>query len=210
MIKAPKIKYLVSSHVRYYKKTLPKIIPSLTCQISPKNIVVTIGGKSSGEDVGVETHWVPYNAFEYSSLINVVELDYSDCDYVFLLHDTMICGERFARLSMKADFTRNAIMAHEKAWCNLGAFKVSFLFSAKDLLLSMKDISKEKAISLEGGFFGDYSTYENPSVELLEDYQESPYGGNKRCLCRFNSVDVLKYGSNDSARFRKGIINTDL
>jgi hypothetical protein len=213
MIKPVRIKYLVSSHVGYYKKTLPIILPSLIRQVGTKNVLVTIGGGNESDQImEVETHWVPHNSFEYSSLIDFVESNKCECGYefVFLLHDTMICGEKFSELSGKVNVFSDVTMAHEKGWCNLGAFKVSFLISIKDSLIAMKNISKKMAIGIEGKFFGKYSTYANPSADLLKDFCESPYGGSERCVCKFNSVDVIKYGSNDSARFQSGIVNENL
>jgi len=214
MIKPIRIKYLVSSHVDYYKKTLPIILPSLVGQVGAKNVSVTIGGggDENGLFMGVDTHWVTHNSFEYSSLINFVELNTCKCGYefVFLLHDTMICGDSFSELSSKLDVFGDVTMAHEKAWCNLGAFKVSFLASIKDSLMAMKNMSKKRAIELEGKFFGKYATYANPSADLLKDFCKSPYGGADRCVCKFNSVDVIKYGSNDSARFQIGLVNANL
>lgn len=214
MLKNIKIKYLISSNVNYYQKTLPKILPSITNQINCKDIIITIGGGEEFERfkfLGVNTFLVSHNSFEYASLINFVELeDFGGCDYVFLLHDTMICGDKFYKLSLKINSNKNVIMAHEKGWCNLGAFKVSFLFSIKKLLLSMKNINKKEAIESEGKFFGSFSTYKNPTAQLVGDYQKSPYEGKDRCICKFNSVDVYKYGSNDFNRFQNGVLNTDL
>jgi hypothetical protein len=211
LIKPVRIKYLVSSHVGYYDKTLPLMLPPLIGQVGAKNVVVTIAGGGQGRQMmGVKTDWVAYNSFEYSSLINFVESNNDQCDFVFLLHDTMNCGENFSRLSARPDVFSDVTMAHEKGWCNLGAFKVQFLLSIKDSLIAMKNISKEKAIRIEGKFFGEYATYENPYAEILSDFCESPYGGVERCACRFNSVDVIKYGSNDSTRFRSGIFNSRL
>lgn len=211
MLRNIKIKYLISSNVNYYQKTLPKILPSITKQINIKNIIVTIGGKSFGEQVGLKTFWVSHNSFEYTSLINFIELNYFDCDYVFLLHDTMICGNNFHKLSSRIDASKNVIMAHEKGWCNLGAFKTSFLFSIKDKLLSMKNIKKKEAIELEGSFFGQsYCTYKNPTVERMIDCEKSPYGGRDRFVCEFKSVNVYKYGSNDANSFKNGLLNVGL
>ena len=212
MIKPVRIKYLVSSHISYYKKTLPIILPSLIRQVGAINVLVTIGcGYENDQIMGVETDWVPYNSFEYSSLINFVESKKYKfgCEFVFLLHDTMICGDRFSELSTKINVFSDVTMAHEKGWCNLGVFKVSFLVSIKDSLIAMKDISKKRAIELEGKFFGKYSTYSDPSADLL-DFCKSPYGGVERCVCKFNSVDVIKYGSNDAKRFSEGTINTNI
>lgn len=214
MLKNIKIKYLISSNVKYYQKTLPKIIPSITKQIKCDDIVITIGGTESFDQnctfLGVKTLWATHNSFEYTSLINFVESSQLDCDYVFLLHDTMICGDDFHRLSSRIDPSKNVVMAHEKGWCNLGAFKTSFLFSIKELLLSMKNISKKEAIEIEGKFFGSFFTYKNPHVELINNYQKSPYEGKDRSVCKFKSVDVYKYGSNDPYGFRSGVLNTDL
>lgn len=214
MLKNIRIKYLISSNVNYYQKTLPKILPSITKQINSKDIVVTVGGvfeeQLENTFFGVKTLWVQHNSFEYTSLINFVESNQFECDYVFLLHDTMICGDNFHKLSARINSNKNVVMAHEKGWCNLGAFKVSFLLSIKKLLLSMKNINKKQAIESEGKFFGSFSTYTNPTVELISDYQESPYEGKNRCVCKFNSVDVYKYGSNDLNSFQSGVLNTDL
>lgn len=215
MIKPVRIKYLVSSHVGYYEKTLPIILPSLTRQVNAKNVLVTIGGgneSKEGQIMGVDARWVSYNSFEYSSLINFTESNNYECgfEFVFLLHDTMICGDNFAKLSSNVNVFCDVTMAHEKGWCNLGAFKVSFLMSIRDSLLLMKNITKNRAIELEGNFFGEYSTYPNPSAFRLEDFCKSPYNGTDRCVLKFDSVDVIKHGSNDSERFKMGIVNENL
>ena len=211
MIKFSKIKYFISSNINYYKYTFPKILPSILKTVSKKNIILTISGcEKIDEDFNVKTFCVNYNSFEYTSLINLVEINYADCDYAFLLHDTMICGKMFYKLSNNIDVKSNVCLAHKKGWCNLGAYNLSFLHENKDKLISLKNINKNEAIKLEGKIFKYHSFYKNPKAILLNNFEKSPYGGTSRCLCRFESVDVLKYGSNDSSRFSNGIINNRL
>lgn len=203
----PRMKYFISSNLRYYKTTVPMILRSLSGQLKPRDIVLTVSGCSSLEiDFGVETFCVPYNSFEYTSLINLVEIDYEECEYAFLLHDTMVCGESFKRLSSR--FEREKVnLAHEKGWCNLGAYPVKLLQSQRDRFLDMKNMAKRRAIEIEGKLF-PFSTYKNPTCANLN--RKFRYEKTDRHTVYFNSVDVYKFGSNNGQLFKDNIINNEL
>jgi len=200
------MKYLISSHANYYQKTLPKILASLNSE----NVIVTIGGvKQISEDYGVQVDCVEYNSFEYVSLINFVEKGYKS-DFVFLLHDTMSCGDKFIELSKNFNPEFNATMAHPKGFCNLGVFKVEYLQEIKPKLLKMKDMSKREAIRLEGKFFRpNFTTYPNAVSEKIEikDVYDT---GTLRSVDHYKAVNIYKYGANSRKTLRAGKIILDL
>lgn len=199
MLKINKLKYLISTNVNYYKLTLPLIIPSIISQINKKDIIITISGTDQKIDIDydIQTYCVPYNSFEYSSLINLIDVNYNMSKYVFLLHDTMICGPRFAELSSNIDLTKNVILAVENGWTNMGAYNVSYLHSIKGILNSMKNINKLKAVQLEGNFFNCKPDFYNNLKSILNWESENIFQTNTRRISNYYySVDVTKYSAN--------------
>jgi hypothetical protein len=149
---------------------------------------------------------VPYNSFEYTSLINIVDKQYSECEYAFLLHDTMVCGKDFFRMSMEFE-TDSITLAHEKGWCNIGMYPLKALHSQKNELMILKNMSKRLAIQKEGNIF-DFKTYKKPTaINLNVSFR---YELINRHVVYFESVDVYKFGSNDGVKFKKNIINDEL
>lgn len=205
-----KLTYLISSHVNYYERTLPVILPTILQQISPEDVFVTVGECDTIQsDFGVEINCVPYNAYEYSSLIWLVESKGFRSDYVMLLHDTMYCGKDFAELSNRFSRSHYVTMAHPKGLCNLGVYNSYYLLSIADKLQKMKNITKARAVHLEGRFFGKPATYANARVVRVSS-PAPVYGGIMRSVDYYQSVDVYKCGANFPDLFRSGIMRSEL
>lgn len=192
------IKYLVASTKSYYVKTLPIIIPSLIANnIAIEDILITISNCSENiKYKNFRTFCVNYNSFEYSALINLIDIHYSESDYVFLLHDTMLCGLNFKHLSQK--FTRGCIvLAQTLGYTNMGAYNVNYLMSVKNKLLNLKNISKKYGISIEGKLFDCIPNfYDNPTIKPSNERKDIYGNGLKRKVDYYNSVDVTKFGAN--------------
>lgn len=194
-----KLKYLIASNKLYYERSLPIILSSLlNNEISLDDIIITI---CNCEENFVydkyQTFCVPYNSFEYSALINLSEINYGQSEYVFLLHDTMFCGHNFKFLSNQFNYGEKVILAHEKGWTNMGAYKSDYIVSIKSHLSNYKNISKFESVQIEGNFFNcKPSFYLNPTSYNLYKSKDVYNTGTKRIVDYYNSVDVTKFGAN--------------
>jgi hypothetical protein len=194
-----KMKYLVASNSMYYLKTLPIIVKSLhDCGIENNEIIIVI---SKCDKIiqyqNIETYCVSYNAYEYSALIHLSEIEYRDSEYVFLLHDTMSCGNNFKNLSQRVESGHKVILAHEKRWTNMGAYQANHLIYIKEKLREIKFINKLEGIKIEGHFFNcDPSFYPNATSFNITRKMDVYGTGIYRIVDYYKSVDVTKYGAN--------------
>lgn len=195
----PKIKYCISSHITFQAVCLPKLLSSLS-EIPKSDIIVTVGGatrRRSETKNGIRFFYVPYNAFEYSSFVNIIENEI-ESDYWFLLHDTMQASGNFYRLSRCIRCKTDVVLASKKGWCNLGAFRYNFLMSMSDEIKTWKNISKDKAVQLERRFYrpkASISWYPNLDV-TNKGYEDVYQTGVIRKIDHYHSVNIIKYGAN--------------
>ena len=194
-----KIKYLVASNSIYYLKTLPVIIKSLrNCGVLDNEIIIVICKCNEViQYQNIETYCVPYNAYEYSALIHLSEIEYRGSEYVFLLHDTMSCGNNFKKLSQQIVSGHKVILAHEKRWTNMGAYQTNHLICIKEKLCDIKFISKLQGIRIEGYFFDCVPSFYPNATSFNITRKMDVYGtGFLRIVDYYKSVDVTKYGAN--------------
>ena len=104
------IKFLISSHISYFEKTINKIIPSLLKSgIDPDLIyMVIMQGDKNGKlinNYGIHLYKVNQNSFDaHSAFLSIFELDLVS-DYWFFLHDTCIVEEKFYQKIKEFDYS---------------------------------------------------------------------------------------------------------
>lgn len=189
----------MASNFIYYQKTLPVILKSLhDCGVNNSEVIIVIC--KCPENIkydNYETYCVNYNAYEYSALIHLAEIEYKKTEYVFLLHDTVSCGTRFKILSQNFKQGDNVILAHEKRWTNMGAYKMQHLIRIKNHLSRFKNISKLEGIEIEGRFFECQPAFYSDATSFNITRKKDIYGtGFQRIVDYYRSVDMTKYGAN--------------
>lgn len=187
--------YLVSSHDRY-GIPLERLLRSM--EFVRADIMVVRGG--SGCDVchvnaaGYSCH-VTHNSFDYTALIHAIEKgELENYQHAFLLHDTMEFSHETSRLICQADPEMDATACYPGGQCNLCLFRTDYLMSKKDLILSMKNCTKQQAVDFEGVLWKDAprkALYPNATVDVLGE--EKVYGGLTRRIERYNAIQLLKF-----------------
>lgn len=204
-----KLVYLVASHVKYEQLCLPVILPSMT-DVDKRDIIVTVAGASAFKievKDDITYYYVTDNSFEYSSFINLVENKITKAEYVFLLHDTMVCGPEFARKSLMFRRNKYIFRAERHGFCNIGAFSVDYLYSIKNSIIALKNCNKYLAVAKEGHFYDTNLAgyYENP-IFVPQGQCDFYNNGTQRHKMYYPSVDVTKYGANTITLLKAGTV----
>jgi hypothetical protein len=145
------VKFCISSHVSFYEKTYPILIPTLLGSgVPPNDIYFFVGGYSSYNKIedpnGINVYEVNHNSIDFTALISVMELNiYSP--YWFLLHDTTYVGPNFYKNIINYDYkNKPAVSLIYDVGMNIGAYSWELLNNNLEKLLSFKntDYSEEK------------------------------------------------------------------
>ena len=143
------IKIAVASNIKFYKLTLPVIIPSLIdAGINPLYIHVFIAGFPNYRyDIvdGVSYHYLEHNSYEYSPLIEICDKEIVS-EYWFLIHDTCKVGPAFIDLLYNIPNNRPEKLALKSRPCmSMGSYRYDFLMTHKEKILKIKntDYSEE-------------------------------------------------------------------
>lgn len=203
---ASKMIYLIASHVKYMHVCLPKLLESLT--IPKENLILTIAGAEEALQTvyqNITCFYETHNSFEYSSLISLIEHELRPAPYVFLLHDTMICGPNFYELSRQMPHDSEVCACHPRGICNVAAFQTDYLYKIKSRILNLKNCDKKTGIIAEGNFFKDANRAFYAQAGLEERGWKDFYQTNTlRNELYFPSVDLYKYGANNGETMRQG------
>ena len=157
-----KMKFCIASHIDYYEIALPKLIKSVVRKnkIAKEDVVIFINGSEKEEQRtmgGIQYNFITHNSWEYGALIDIVEKSI-DVDYWFLLHDTCELDDNFMSIINGLDFglqfdmgctVRTKRKERVLSSFNMGFYRYEFLKKIKDLLMSLKNVSKSDGISVE-------------------------------------------------------------
>lgn len=192
------MKYIVSSHVDYYRTTLPVLLTSLgAAQVSMDDVIVYVAGaerRNSGYLGSCRAHFVDHNSFEHTSLIEFAAQP--EGDSAFMLHDTTEAGPNFGALSAGVARCEHA-PADPSGWTNMGYFSTDFLRENADYLESLRNCSKRRAQMSERVFTrladpcGSYGP--RPPREMG---QSKPYAGSPRLKVYYPELDLYKHMAN--------------
>jgi hypothetical protein len=138
------MKYLISSHFKYYTDTYPVIIQSLLdAKIDVKDIIMVVGGCPMdtilNNPLNIQLVPVEYNSFDLTALIYAADiLENLDTDHVFLMHDTCLVGPKFKNLVM--DYHPNDIIKTLRSAIsmNIGLYSKYILEKNKSNLNQLK------------------------------------------------------------------------
>lgn len=185
--------YIISSNINY-EQPLQYLLNSM----SNVDRMVVIGGFNSRHaSSDKRLVWVSHNSYDYTGIIEFLEHTFDFHSHVFMLHDTMEFGEKTDELIRTAD----PEMYVTSVWggqCNLGLYRVDYLLSLKNTILSWKNCSKQDAIKYEG------LLYELCPIEHRQSYpgtysvigEDSVYGGESRIIEYYDGVQIKKYKAN--------------
>jgi hypothetical protein len=138
------MKFLISSHQKYYINTYPVIIQSLLdASINPKDIIMVVGGCSADTKLhnflNINLIPVEYNSFDLTALIYVGDiLDSIQNTHFFLMHDTCLVGSRFKDEVMKYDMQDLSKFLRLGISMNIGLYTKQLITSSKSILDASK------------------------------------------------------------------------
>lgn len=145
------IKFAIASHINYYHKTLPVLIPSLlSCGINENEIFVFVSGCSEEKQVlkdNITYYYINYNSFECSALIAIAEKEIVS-EYWCLLHDTCKAGINFKKLVYQIPSEKpDKIALRDPCSMSIGCYRYDYLISIKQTLQDIKktDVTEEGA-----------------------------------------------------------------
>jgi len=137
-----KVKIAVGSHEKFYKKTLPIIIPSLIeSGIKESNIIVFIAGCDipyQELNDNIQFRFLNHNSFENSAFIDIIESDLKS-PFWFFIHDTCKVGKNFKDLML--DVPEYAEKVALRAWpsMSIGLYCHSYIIKHKNKLISTRN-----------------------------------------------------------------------
>lgn len=159
-----RVHYLIATCYNYREKTLPTLLTSLADMGVPKSDVTvycaqTPVGAHPCEFPGWNIIYGKYDAWEYAALIGMSQSDQlQDDTHYLLLHDTVVPGPDFYRLSqqvqdsLRADIIWAGMAVSQRtcnSWCNIGYFRGSWLRANSRRLSSLNKCTKEVGIDIE-------------------------------------------------------------
>jgi hypothetical protein len=202
-------KIVISSHIKSYTKSAPKLIDSLVRNnLDTRKILLVVGGNQKRYEstfLDCQTIFVNHNSFDHTGLIEILEGDHAS-DYWFSSHDTCIAGPKFVDFLMNYNPRKDYVSMTDMGWLNMGLFKNSYLERNKDYIYSLKNCSKIRAILSERVFTRledyDYFIKDHDCLRSLEN--ENIYNDDKkRNVLYFKGLDFYKYQSYEALNIMK-------
>ena len=202
-------KIVISSHIKSYTKSAPKLIDSLVRNnLDTRKILLVVGGNQERYEstfLDCQTIFVNHNSFDHTGLIEILEGDHAS-DYWFSSHDTCIAGPKFVDFLMNYNPRKDYVSMTDMGWLNMGLFKNSYLERNKDYIYSLKNCSKIRAILSERVFtrLEDYDFFikDHDCIRSLEN--ENIYNDDKkRNVLYFKGLDFYKYQSYEALNIMK-------
>jgi len=202
-------KIVISSHIKSYTKSAPKLIDSLVRNsLDPRKILLVVGGNQERYEstfLDCQTIFVNHNSFDHTGLIEILEGVHAS-DYWFSSHDTCIAGPKFVDFLMNYNPRKDYVSMTDMGWLNMGLFKNSYLERNKDYIYSLKNCSKIRAILSERVFTRledyDYFIKDHDCLRSLEN--ENIYNDDKkRNVLYFKGLDFYKYQSYEALNIMK-------
>lgn len=202
-------KIVISSHIKSYTKSAPKLIDSLVRNnLDTRKILLVVGGNQERYEstfLDCQTIFVNHNSFDHTGLIEILEGVHAS-DYWFSSHDTCIAGPKFVDFLMNYNPRKDYVSMTDMGWLNMGLFKNSYLERNKDYIYSLKNCSKIRAILSERVFTRledyDYFIKDHDCLRSLEN--ENIYNDDKkRNVLYFKGLDFYKYQSYEALNIMK-------
>jgi hypothetical protein len=141
------VKIAVGSHEKFYKKTLPIILPSLVKHgIKKTNIIVFIAGNEKSYQTyhsDIEFRFLDHNSFENSAFIDIIESDLSS-PFWFFIHDTCKVGPRFKNSMLHVPEYVEKVALRSWQSMSIGLYSNKFIFKYKEKLISIKNLNYEE------------------------------------------------------------------
>ncbi len=147
------IVYVIATCLRFYKKTVPKLIEELLAEdIEPERIKIVVNGCSENDDAvidGIDYAFTMHDAWELSALYEA-PLRWQ-FDYAMLIHDTNQVFPGFRRKveNFNTHLPWDHLPATPLARCLLGLYAHSFLLKTNDWLKEIDGIEKQGGIIVE-------------------------------------------------------------
>ncbi len=148
-----KIVYVIASCLRFYEKTVPKLVKELFAEgIEPSRIKVVVNGCGQDEDKtinGISYAFSTHNAWEMSALYEA-PLRWQ-FDYAMLIHDTNQVYPGFRRRveNFNSHLPWDHLPATPMARCLLGLYAHDFLLQTNEWLREIDGIDKKGGIIAE-------------------------------------------------------------
>ena len=148
-----KVVYLVASCLRFYEKTVPKLLKDLFAEsIEPERIKVVVNGCEENYDKvidGISHAFSTHDAWEWSALYEA-PLRWQ-FDYAMLIHDTNFIYPGFKRKveSFNQYLDWDYLPATPLARCLLGLYSHSFLKKLNNWLKKIDGIDKQNGVLAE-------------------------------------------------------------
>lgn len=198
------IRYIISSHVRYASFTLPRLLTSMN-NIDPDDVFVALGGADRSEQRASDhatVFAVNHNSFDYTGIIEVIERELAG-DWWFWMHDTCECGPEFRRLvEGNCDPTKEMTVVYVESnrnLCNFGLYNSALLHRHAGYFRSLKNLSKQEAISHEGALYrddlGTKAIYPNSGYHVI-GHRDIYQNGTQRMIEHYSAVDLFKFKGN--------------
>jgi hypothetical protein len=199
----------IATHRAYEEVTLPVLLPTLLPAIFP--VIVYASGhdhytETLRYDGMVRYVTLPYNAFEYSPLIE--QADHPTADYIHVLHDTTVVGPQYVeKLTAYVRMIVTDMLTIEcvanTSMCGMWLYATDALARHREELQSFKNMSKQDAIKHEGWF----SKYRRGTTHTVLDAVTCDYierdvyrTGSRRITEYHPAFDVTKYKANYGQR----------
>lgn len=152
-----KVKIIIGSHEKFYKKTLPVILSSLMkSEIKKTNIIVFIAGKEKSYQTDysdIEFRFLDHNSFENSAFIDIIESDLSS-PFWFFIHDTCKVGPNFKKLMLNVPEYVEKVALRSWQSMSIGLYSNQYVLRYKDKLMSVKNTNYEENNLIERKLWG--------------------------------------------------------
>jgi len=207
------IKITISSHINYYKTTLPTLLDSLLkAGIEEPEIYIAIGGCPNAyyteqlafgdkKYTNIRCDFINHNSFDYNGLIAVVEKPYTS-DYWLLLHDTCKVGAKFRKLvhnKLKDNQPLTVCLQKSLPSANIGLYAQEYITFIADVLTLYKNNDKKFYVATEDSLFIDRHIhyFQNCDAKATIKGYADVYGtGTPREVLYYDAMDAFKYKAN--------------
>lgn len=218
------MRILINSNFRFYEKSLPVVLSSITEK--EHNIEVVIGGspweyKKEVKD-GINYHFVNYDNTVFTSLIFVKDHPelVSDQPYYLYIHDTTFLGPQFfnklresidskiKKYASKEDFEKNATnfcLTSDDVSMDMGLYRSDYFLNEqranylpeKNIDLSEESMKNQKKFAYDNEDICVRQTDSLQTEKRIVTEIPSPYGTEvKRIQEYFPGLDFYKYKGN--------------
>lgn len=197
-----KIGYIINSHITF-KRALDVVLRGMT-QIPAQDIHIGLGGLGTADLSGLEPYNVyreEYQTYDFYGAIALVKRKdvLFSYDAWFMLSDTCQLSEYTPDLLQTVPNTYDIVRPIRAKAANIARVSSSYLWSQRELVLSLDNLTKRAQFRTEDILFNSTSSraYFNPPTFKCLGYA-TPYDGAIRSLWLFDSLKMFKWSANTS------------